>query len=96
MANIAVLDLDNSNLVDLSDEELEAVSGGVVGAVIGALAVSADIAVEGLSNPGSTARQILINQIRRGGVAAAIGALGVVASAIVVGAPVTVTAASLD
>jgi hypothetical protein len=96
MENIATLVQPNSNLIELNDEELEVVSGGVVAAVVGALGVSVPTAILGLRDPASTARSILIDQITFGGIGAAVGVLGVVATAIVTGAPVVASAASLS
>jgi uncharacterized ferredoxin-like protein len=96
MENIATLVQPNSNLIELNDEELEVVSGGIVAAVVGALGVTTGVAIEGLRNPASRARDILIDQILQGGAGAAIGVLGAVATGIVAGVPITATAASLS
>jgi hypothetical protein len=96
MKNIATSMQPNSNLIELNDEELEVVSGGLVGALIGALGVTTDIAIEGLLNPASRARDILINQIVRGGAGAVIGVGAAAAAAILAGGPLTVTAAALS
>ncbi|NJM22507.1 MAG: hypothetical protein HC874_06800 [Richelia sp. SL_2_1] len=92
---IASLELDNLNLVDLNDEESAAVNGGLVGALISVLGVTVPIAVQGLNDPNSNARQILIDQIIQAGPAAAIGVIGAAAGAIIAGVPLTATAASL-
>ena len=92
---ITSLELDNLNLFNLNDEESASVNGGLVGAIVGALGVSIPVANEGLTNPRSKARDILIRQIGSIGLAGAIGALGTVALTIVTGGTVTATAASL-
>lgn len=92
---IASLELENLNLIEINDEESAAVNGGLVGAIISTLGVTVPIAVLGLNDPNSDARQILIDQILVAGPAAAIGILGAAASAILAGIPLTATAASL-
>lgn len=96
MKNVATLTKESSNLIELNEGELEVVSGGLVGALIGALGVTTDIAIEGLIDPASRARDTLINQIARGGVAAVIGVGAAAAGAIIAGVPLTATAASLS
>lgn len=92
---IASLELDNLNLFNLNDEESAAVNGGVALALAAAIPATLAVAVEGLRNPDSTAREIITDQIIAAGIFGGGGALGAVASAILAGGPVTVSAASL-